>query len=225
MRIEYLLLNILILSGPVFLSFDRKVRYVRYWPMAFGSILTVAVPFWIWDMLVSGKHWRFNEAYTLPVRIMGLPLGEILFFISVPFACLFIWQILVTRYPARSLYAIRRLWLVCVLFGIAAVLLLAGGKTYSGLVCTALAATAGLDLALGTAILNQKRTARYMAIVTGLILVFNGYLTARPVVLYEDSVISGVRIGTIPIEDFGYGYALILLCTIIYEKWKSVSYG
>ena len=61
-----------------------------------------------------------------------------------------------------------------------------------------------------------------VAIVTGLILVFNGYLTARPIVLYGEAYQSGYRILTIPIEDFGYGFTLMLFNTLLYEKLKAV---
>jgi lycopene cyclase domain-containing protein len=56
-------------------------------------------------------------------------------------------------------------------------------------------------------------------------LVFNGYLTWRPVVLYGEAYQLGLRIYTIPIEDFGYGYALILLCRILYEFLKRRQHG
>jgi hypothetical protein len=42
------------------------------------------------------------------------------------------------------------------------------------------------------------------------------------VVTYGESYQIGLRIFTIPIEDFGYGISLIFLCTIVYEKLKSI---
>ena len=56
-------------------------------------------------------------------------------------------------------------------------------------------------------------------------LIFNGYLTWRPVVLYSEAYQLNIRIFTIPIEDFGYGYALILLCTILYEYFNRRQHG
>src|SRR5690606_5741318 len=50
--------------------------------------------------------------------------------------------------------------------------------------------------------------------------IFNGYLTARPVVLYGRPYQIGRRIGSIPVEDFIYGLALVTFTLVIYENFK-----
>lgn len=55
-------------------------------------------------------------------------------------------------------------------------------------------------------------------------LIFNGYLTARPVVMYDAAYQLDWRVGTIPIEDFIYGYALIVSVIVVYEKLISHSH-
>jgi len=72
----------------------------------------------------------------------------------------------------------------------------------------------------------QLRTCQYFILLTLLMLIFNGYLTARPVVLYDPAYQLNLRIFTIPVEDFVYGYSHVFLTTIIYEKvkrWQHVS--
>jgi lycopene cyclase domain-containing protein len=49
-------------------------------------------------------------------------------------------------------------------------------------------------------------------------LIFNGLLTAIPVVIYNRSENLGVRLFTIPLEDVFYGMLLILINTLIYQK-------
>lgn len=71
----------------------------------------------------------------------------------------------------------------------------------------------------------QPKTYIYIGIVFGLILIFNSYLTVRPVVLYGEAYQMGYRILTIPIEDFGYGFTLMLFNVGLYEKLKVVRYG
>jgi lycopene cyclase domain-containing protein len=218
MKYEYLLLNALILAGPILFSFDRKVNYVSKWPHAIGASIIVLVPFIVWDVLVTGRHWWFNEKFTSEIALLGLPLGEWLFFITVPFACLFIWEIIVTS-RSRQLLTIQKF-----IPFIAGVAFLTGvwfffrGLEYTGLVGIAIGLIILLDLIFSTGIVLQKQSYLFLLIVTMLVLIFNGYLTARPVVLYDEQYQLGFRIVTIPLEDFFYGYSLLLLNVIVYEK-------
>jgi lycopene cyclase domain-containing protein len=45
----------------------------------------------------------------------------------------------------------------------------------------------------------------------------NGYLTWRPIVMYNPAYFLGIRVGTIPLEDFAYGYGLITLTLVLWE--------
>ncbi len=52
-------------------------------------------------------------------------------------------------------------------------------------------------------------------------LVFDNYLTTLPIVMYNNSSILGYKVGNIPIEDFGYLVAVILLVPALFEYFKS----
>jgi lycopene cyclase domain-containing protein len=52
-------------------------------------------------------------------------------------------------------------------------------------------------------------------------LIVNGFLTAIPVVLYNDLENLSIRLYTIPVEDTVYGLLLILMNVVLYEKLKS----
>ncbi|MDZ7291808.1 MAG: lycopene cyclase domain-containing protein [candidate division KSB1 bacterium] len=225
MKLEYLLLNVLILIGPLLLSFEKQVRFVTKWRHAFPAILITAVPYLIWDAMVTGRHWWFNERHTLSFRFAGLPLEECLFFVTVPFASLFIWEVIgfhfadknlaVMRYVRRGLYPLPLLGLLVFIVG----------KEYTGLMLVFTGAAAILDRILKTDLLWHRRLLTELAIVFILILIFNSYLTWRPVVLYDEAYQLGKCVGTIPIEDFGYGLSLILFVLIIYEKLKMVDHA
>ncbi len=223
MKLEYLLFNLIVITGPIVFSFDKTVVYYKNWLRAFLATLLSFIPYIVWDIGVTGKHWHFNPEFTTNLRIIGLPPGEWLFFITVPFACLFIWEILSTKNNVKDFFKIP-VKIIAPLLIILIIVLFAAKKEYTFLVLTALLTVVLLDKILKTNLLFQQRTVRLLLIVTGLILIFNGYLTARPVVLYNDAVNLGVRIFTIPLEDFFYGISHVLLTVIFYERLERFSW-
>ncbi len=222
MKWEYLLLNLFIIAGPLALSFDKKVRYFRQWKYALLSAIIVLLPYIVWDVRVTGKHWWFNDDFITGIQLAGVPVEEWMFFITVPFAVLFIWQIFAfhTGNPVSpGLHFIKYLVLLLCIPG---VVWFASGREYTGLVFLAVGITGMVDILMKTDIFSRKNTYFYLAIVTGLNVVFNGYLTGRPIVMYDETYQLGIRIFTIPLEDFIYGYSLILLNTILFEKFKEI---
>ena len=99
------------------------------------------------------------------------------------------------------------------------------GKQYTGLVLFCFGVVGLVDRLLRIDLLLQPRTYLYLAVVCGLILMFNGYLTGRPVVLYGEAYQIGYRILSIPVEDFGYGFTLMLFNAILYEKLGVARHG
>jgi len=223
-KIEYLLLNLLILIGPLLMSFEKQIHFVDKWRYAWPAIVIVAVPYLIWDSLVTGAHWWFNEKYTLNFRLASLPVEEWLFFITVPFASIFVWEVIAFYYQRnRKLHLMRPVRYALYSLQLFGLIFFARGKEYTGLMLIFLGAAAIVDRVLKTNLFLQTRLFVYLAVLIGFILIFNGYLTGRPVVLYGEAYQLGIRIGTIPIEDFGYGLSLILLATIFYEKFKTAA--
>lgn len=220
MNIEYLLFNLFIFAGPISQSFDRRVRYVRRWPLALAAAVLSLIPYIIWDASVNGRHWWFSDRFTLGVRLAGLPIEEWLFFLSVPFACLFIWEIIITFRPIKFSTGMKRFGILLFLGLPIGAWIFASGREYTGLVLMALAVIYLADRLLKTRVWEDQRAHLLIAIVLGLTLVFNTYLTARPVVLYDPQYQLDFRIITIPVEDFIYGLTHILLTVIFYEKLK-----
>jgi lycopene cyclase domain-containing protein len=48
--------------------------------------------------------------------------------------------------------------------------------------------------------------------------IVNGFLTALPVVIYDNTQNLGIRIGSIPVEDFIYSAILLLMNIALYER-------
>lgn len=220
MQAEYLLFNLIVISGPFALSFDKRVHFVRLWGYTFSAALISLVPFIIWDILVSGKHWWFNGAYTLSLRILGLPLGEWLFFVTIPFSCIFVWEVLRAYFSNRVIHSLRILYLLPFILIPAGVAVFYSGREYTGIVVSVFGIVLLFDYILKTRIVLNSRTVFLIGIVSIFILIFNGYLTARPVVLYDPSYQLDFRITTVPVEDFLYGYAHVLLALVVFERLR-----
>lgn len=226
MKIEYLLLNALIFAGPLVMSFERQIHFVDKWRYAWPAIIIVAIPYLIWDALVTGAHWNFNENYIIGLRLANLPIEEWLFFFTMPFAALFSWEVIGFYYRHnRKIHAMRRVRYALYLLQLLGLLFFARGKEYTGLMLFFLGAAAVVDRILETRLFLQTRFFIFLAVLVGLILVFNGYLTWRPVVVYDEAHQLGFRVGTIPLEDFGYGISLVTLVISFYEKFKAVAAG
>jgi lycopene cyclase domain-containing protein len=78
-----------------------------------------------------------------------------------------------------------------------------------------------LDRALRTRVLAQPTFWFFMAAMMVCTTAANGYLTWRPVVLYGDGFFLGVRLGTIPLEDYLYGFSFITLSVQLWEFFRS----
>ena len=226
MKFEYLLFNLVIIAGPVVAQFSRQIKQVSRWRLKLLACGIVMIPYIIWDALVASSHWWFNEAYTLDFRLFGLPIEEWLFFITVPFGCLLVWETLphFDRWLVR-LESLRHVRTVLYAALPAGVWVFSTGKQYTGLVLFSFGLVGLVDMLLSVDLLLRPKTYLYLAIVCGCILVFNGYLTARPIVLYGEAYQIGFRILTIPVEDFGYGFTLMLFNTMLYEKLRTVRHG
>jgi len=76
-------------------------------------------------------------------------------------------------------------------------------------------------MTIKTNLFNKYYFYYFLSIVFFLTFFFNGYLTARPIVIYNNLLKTNINIFTIPIEDFIYGLALISFVVIIFEKLTS----
>jgi lycopene cyclase domain-containing protein len=101
--------------------------------------------------------------------------------------------------------------------------------TYTQLVLVAVAGSAVLDLAvLRTRLLGRRSFWVAYAIVLGFQLLTNGWLTGRGIVTYSaDAVVGGSRAVAFgggrllyaPVEDIGFGFALVLQALAWWAFW------
>ena len=164
--------------------------------------------------------WEFNPEYIVGWYLWELPLEEWLFFLTVPYACVFIYECLnVYLGPAFSHRVIKPL-----LVSLICLLVVVGLLNIANLYTSITFFSVSLLLALNVWIMkNQKLGHFFRAYVVSLIpfVIVNGILTALPVVIYNDAQNLGLRLGTIPIEDSMY-LLLLLLMTINMYEWLKI---
>jgi lycopene cyclase domain-containing protein len=216
----YLALDFLVAAFPLALSFDRRVRYARRWPAAALSAVIVCVPFAAWDSLMSARGaWGFNPAYAGSVRVAFLPPAELLFFLVVPFACLFLYEVASEYWGGGAPRARRAPW-----FAAAAACAALAAAAWPRLYTSSVLAAAALFLLLAALAAPALLAGR--AFWLGLLLSFapfllaNGVLTALPVVTYAPWAILGPRAYTIPLEDFLYSFTLLGFCILVYRSLR-----
>jgi lycopene cyclase domain-containing protein len=215
----YLLINIAIIIFPLILSFLPSYRsFYHHWRQLLGSILLVGFIYILWDILVTSQgHWNFNPAHVLGPKLFHLPIEEWLFFITVPFSCLFLYQALKNHFQGRllkqnvlflfSLYAAISLFAAVLLYPLA----------YTQIVLGFTALTTIFVLIFLPGLFRQLAFWVYSALSLGLFVLFNSLLTAIPVVIYNPEVILNLHLGTIPIEDFFYNWTLLTLYAGVYD--------
>lgn len=215
MNYEYLIFNAVVVSGPSIFG-SLKCCYIwNHWKQLLIAIVIPAIPFLLWDILVTGAHWNFNPKYVSGIKIINLPLEEILFFVTVPFACLFTWEMIIRRAANKT---INMKWLRIVLYFTLpiGIYFLSIGKQYTGLTLSFLFLANFVDQFLQTNLLFDRRFYFYLILIIIFTLIFNGFLTWLPVVTYGVEYQLDFRIITIPVEDFFYGISLLFMNTSLY---------
>ena len=88
----YLYLLIASVSGPLFLSiFFPDV--IKNWGKFILSTTLIAAVFLVWDAIFTANGvWGFNDDYILGFSFFGMPIEEWLFFLIIPFCCVFIYE-------------------------------------------------------------------------------------------------------------------------------------
>lgn len=217
----YLSLDLGSLLVPLLFSFYPKQHFASTWRAWVPAIVLPAILFIVWDEWFTRLHvWGFNETYLTGIRLGHLPLEEILFFLCIPYACLFTY--VAVNYlkkdeplPDRGQ---RVTWLLI------AGLLATGLKNYDKWYTAVTFASLAIFLLLMVRWVKPVYLGRFYFSYLFILLPFflvNGILTGswieRPVVWYNDEENLGIRLGTIPFEDIFYGMLLILMNVAIYE--------
>ncbi len=220
----YFWLDILSISVPLLVSFHPRIRLHHYWKSLFSAIALSMIPFIIWDIYFTiHKIWGFNPDYLSQTYILHLPVEEWLFFICVPYACVFTHEaLMVLTKNAHLTPKITKIitFLLLLVFGLVLAF-------HFDLAYTAVNMIFAIIILLLAYRYNPGLLSSfYLTFLVMLIPFFivNGILTGtgieNEVVWYNNDENLGIRMLTIPIEDSVFAFSLILLNLLLFKKLK-----
>lgn len=93
-------------------------------------------------------------------------------------------------------------------------------KEYTFLACLSLLAAVGLDRAMGTRLFKRGEFYLFLLVILFFKFLVNGYLTGKEIIIYNPEFFMGFRIGSIPLEDFLFGFSMVTTAIVFWEYFK-----
>jgi len=225
MKYLYLWINIASFVVPFIFSFHPKLKFYKKWKSLFPAIFIMMAFFIPWDVFFTENgFWGFNDIYISGIKIANLPIEEWLFFICIPYACLFTHYSLLHFFPKFSFSKKTTSVLYVILITILLVVLFYNyDKWYTALNFSYAIILLGL-------VFNYDRKTLSVFLPTFFVVLFpfyivNGILTGswieQQVVWYDNTQNLGIRVGTIPIEDSIYALGMLLTVFVLTEYFES----
>lgn len=224
MKFLYLYLNIGSFLIPFLFSFHPRLKFYKKWKYLFPAIFLMMAIFIPWDIIFTHNGiWGFNDKYISGLKLFGLPLEEWLFFICIPYACLFTHYSLQHLFP--NLFLPKRLMSIfyVLLQAVLVITVLFNYDKWYPLINFILA------IVLLALVYNYNKMALQRFLPTYFVIlipffIVNGVLTGswihQEVVWYNNAENLGIRIGTVPIEDSIYALVMLLLVYILMELFE-----
>jgi lycopene cyclase domain-containing protein len=225
MKYTYILVDFFTILIPFVFSFHPKLRFDKHFGSFLKANIIVSILYLIWDIyFTSIGVWSFNPSYISGLYIYNLPVEEVLFFICIPFSCLFTFYCLGIFYKLEMKPKVEH----SIILTISSILLVVGFIFIYRIYTAATFISMSLILLMLKYIIGIKWIGKLLIIYPVLLIPFfivNGILTGswinEPVVSYNNSEIIGIRLLTIPLEDTFYGFGLICLNVFLFELFKT----
>ncbi|MEZ5104106.1 MAG: carotenoid biosynthesis protein [Draconibacterium sp.] len=224
----YFILLLSSIAVPLFLSFDKRLQFFKRWKYVLPSIFSVAAVYIFFDVLFTEKGvWGFNLKYISGFHLFGLPVEEILFFFAIPYASIFLHDAFVEYFPEVKIGKRLTLYLTILLIILSVIIIVFNSdKTYTSYIFIKVLIVLMLSL------FDESETIRSFYITFLIILVpfliVNGILTGSgidsEVVWYNNSENLRIRIFTIPVEDIGYAFSMILFNLLLMNQFKKIKW-
>jgi lycopene cyclase domain-containing protein len=207
-------------------SFDKRILFNRHFGAFIKSAILVAIPFIAWDVWFTSEGvWWFNTEYTLGIVVAGLPIEEWLFFICIPFSCVFTYFCFDKFFKLEWTSGFNNSIVFVSVIICSVIALLHFDKIYTSVTAIFTITTLSYLHFIARADWIGKASLVFTVLMLGFFPV-NGVLTGtgleRPIVNYNPEDFLGIRILTIPVEDAVYGYTQFLLVLYFFNRFKQM---
>jgi len=216
---------LLTVSYPLARSFEHRVRFVRYWPGVFLGTGVMCLLFIPWDVWFTANGvWGFNHEFITGLYVGNLPVEEWMFFIVVPFACAFIYEVLNYFAPVAPLKPIQNkitAGLIFISFILSVVFV---DRLYTFTTFSLLCLFLIWHLLINRSEFLGQFYLAFLIIQIPFLLVngaLTGLFTDQPVVWYNNAENMGLRLLSIPLDDVGYNMLMLLIVITVLEKYKA----
>ena len=222
MKILYLLVVFSAVIVPFLFSFHPNIKFHKTFRSFVIAVGIVGFVFIVWDAIFTYLGvWNFNPRYVTGAYIYNLPVEEILFFIFIPFSCVFTFFCLDKFYDLSWNEKTESIFCILLSLGLLITGIIFFGRLYTSVTFIS-AALVCLWLKFIVKVNWFGRAITVYAILLIPFFIVNGILTGtgpdEAVVRYNNAENLGIRLLTIPIEDTFYGLELILLNIFFYKK-------
>ena len=220
----YLWIDLLSISIPLLASFHPRLKLYQHWKSLFLAIGISMIPYIIWDIYFTQQgYWGFTDDYLSGIFLLGLPIEEWLFFICIPYACVFTHISLLEINKKLSLDSKLTHIITWILLGTMTIVAIGNFDLAYTIIDMVFAVVILALVRIYNANLLRTFYVTFLFILIPFFLV-NGILTGSgitdQIVWYNDHENLGIRLYTIPIEDTVYAFSLILLNLFLFEKLK-----
>jgi lycopene cyclase domain-containing protein len=220
----YLAIEICAFIFPLIFSFDKNLQFYKNWKSVLLSLIIIGSVYIAGDIYFT-KHdiWGFNPVYHSNIYFFHLPLEEWFFFITIPYASIFLHYTLVYFFPDIKLSNKFTGILTGLLILILMILIVFNYQriyTFFNAIMIILALIlAFFDKA---EILNRFYISFLIILIPFFVIdaILTGSFIQKEVLWYNDSEILGIRILTIPIEDIGFAFSLILFNLLLISRFQ-----
>ena len=220
----YLFVNLSCVIIPLIASFYKNYPFFKSWKYFFKANLIVAFLFIVHDIYFTSLGvWFFNSDYlTNFLDIFNLPIEEVLFFICIPYACVFTYFVF-TKYVSENLFPVVIYQIVLNFLILLTLVSSILNYEYLYTFYTSIFLFLMLIYVKLKKFDVRKIILSYIAIVPFFFL-SNGILTGSfiesPIVNYDNNENLNLRMFTIPIEDIFYGFLLIMSNCLLFDYFK-----